>query len=310
MARGDLDRATALTEGLLQNAPQAAQVQNLAGMLALAKGDVAGARVAFEKALALNHLLVEPMSALVALDIRDRNPAAARARVEARLKATPDSALVLALAGRTWAATGDPAKGEAYLRRAIEKDPSNLDAYSVLAQLYMSQRKPELAVAEFDKLAARQPWSVAGSTMAALIVQSQGNEGEARRRYERIVESDPRAAVAANNLAWIYASRGEKLDRALELAQAAKAGMPDHPEVSDTLAFVYIKKQLPSLAIPPLRLALEKDPANPAFHYHLGLAYSQTGDKAAARQSLERALELKADFDGAEDARKVLRTLG
>ena len=73
---------------------------------------------------------------------------------------------------------------------------------------------------------------------------------------------------------------------------------------------MYLKKQLPSLAIPPFRFALEKAPDNPAFHYHLGLAYSQTGDKAAARQSLERALKLKADFEGAEDARKVLRTLG
>ena len=35
---------------------------------------------------------------------------------------------------------------------------------------------------------------------------------------------------------------------------------------------------------------MEKDPTNPAFHYHLGLAYSQTGDKAAARTALEQAL--------------------
>ena len=124
------------------------------------------------------------------------------------------------------------------------------------------------------------------------------------------METNPRAAVASNNLAWMYASRGEQLDRALQLAQAAKAELPDHPEVNDTLGFVYLKKQLPALAIPPLRLAVEKDPGNPAFHYHLGLAYSQTGDKAAARQALEQALKLKPDFEGAEDAKKVLSTLG
>ena len=59
------------------------------------------------------------------------------------------------------------------------------------------------------------------------------------------MEADPRAAVAANNLAWMYASRGEQLDRALQLAQAAKAELPDDAAVSDTLAYVYIKKQLP-----------------------------------------------------------------
>jgi Flp pilus assembly protein TadD len=176
--------------------------------------------------------------------------------------------------------------------------------------MYLSERKLDQALAEFDKLAARQPGAVGPPTMAGLILQAQGKDEEARRRYERLVELDPRAAVASNNLAWMYASRGEQLDRALQLARAAKAELPDHAGVNDTLGFVYIKKQLPALAIPPLRLAVEKDPGNPAFHYHLGLAYSQTGDKGAARQALEQALKLRADFEGAEDARKVLRTLG
>jgi len=310
LARGDLDRATAVTRSLLNEAPQEALVQNQVGMLAMATGDASGARAAFEKALALNDRLVEPLSALVALDLKDKRPDSARARIEQRLQKSANSSPVLALAGRTWAATGDASKGEELLRRAIDADPSNLDAYSTLAGLYASGRKFDQAVAEFDKLAARQPKAVGPPTMAALILQSQGKTEEARRRYERLVEANPRAAVAANNLAWMYASGGEQLDRALQLAQAAKAERPDDPEVNDTLGFVYMKKQLPKLAIVPLRLAVEKAPANPVFHYRLGLAYAQDGDKVAARQSLERALKLNANFDGADDARKMLSTLG
>jgi Flp pilus assembly protein TadD len=108
----------------------------------------------------------------------------------------------------------------------------------------------------------------------------------------------------------MYASRNHQLDRALQLALAAKADLPDHPEVNDTLAYVYLRKQLPSLAIPPLLKAVEKAPGNPVFHYRLGLAYSQVGDTASARRELERALKLKADFKGAEEARELLRTLG
>src|SRR5450759_4361700 len=279
-------------------------------MLALAKRDNAGARSAFEKALSLDDRLVEPLTGLVLLDVEGKAPARARARIEQRLQKAPKDSVVLALAGRTWGATGDAAKAEEFLRRAIDADPSNLDAYSLLGGLYVSQRKLDQAIVEFDKLAARQPAAVGPPTMAGLILQAQGKDEEARKRYERIVEKDPHAAVASNNLAWMYASRGEQLDRALQLAQAAVGQVPDHPEFNDTLAFVYLKKQLPSLAIPPLRLAVEKAPANPAIHYHLGLAYSQIGDKVAARQALERALKLKADFDGADDARKVLRTLG
>ncbi len=310
LARGDLDRATVVTQRLLDAAPQAAPVQNQAGVLALAKGDTAGARAAFEKALSLDDRLVEPLSALVALDVAEKKPDRGRARVNERLKKTPNSSPLLALAGRTFAATGDPAKGEEFLRRAIEVDPLNFEAYSWLGSLYMSERKLDQALVEFDKLAAQQPKAAGPATMAALVVQAQGKEDEARKRYEGIVGKDAHAAVASNNLAWMYASRGEQLDRALALAQAAVAEVPEHPEFNDTLAFVYLKKQLPSLAIPPLRLAVEKDPGNASFQYHLGQAYSQTGDKAAARQALERALKIKPDFDGADDARRILKTLG
>ena len=314
LAQGDVDRATAITRSLLQGAPQVAAVQNQAGMLALAKGDKAGARIAFEQALSVNDLLVEPLAALVALDIAEQQPARARARVEQRLQKTPNASGVLVLAGRTWAATGDVAKGEQFLHRAIDADASNVDAYALLAGLYLSQKKLDQAVAEFDALAARQPGAIGPPTMAAVILQGQGKEDEARRRYERLVEANPAAAVAANNLAWMYASRGEQLDRALQLAQAAKAKLPDHPSVNDTLGFVYIKKQLPSLAIPPLRFAVEKDPGNAAFHYHLGLAYSQiTDEKVAARRGDRAGPGAEGEFRGggecataAEDASSAL----
>jgi Flp pilus assembly protein TadD len=265
--------------------------------------------VAFERALASSGQLVEPLTALVVLDLAEQKGTSARARVEQRLQKTPDSSAVLALAGRTWAATGDMAKGEEFLRRAIGADASNFDAYSDLARLYLAQKKLDTAVAAFDAASAKRPRDAGPATMAAVIVHGQGKEAEAVRRYERIVELNPEAAVAANNLAYFYASRGEQLDRALQLAQAAKAAASDQPNVNDTLGFVYLKKDLPSLAIPPLKLAIDKDPNNPVFHYHLGLAYSRTGDSAAARQTLERALKLQGDFAGADDAKKVLQAL-
>ncbi|HTV01346.1 MAG TPA: tetratricopeptide repeat protein [Luteitalea sp.] len=309
LARGEVDRSTTITQQLLRDAPNSAVVQNQAGMLALARNDVASARAAFGKALQANPALVEPLSGLVSLDLQARQPQAARARVEQRLTQAPRDPLVLLLAGRTWGATGDAAGAEQYLRRAIEADPSNLEAYGQLGQLYLAQRKMDQALGEFEQMATKQPKAVAPRTMAAMILQSQGKDDEARRRYEQIVGMDPRAAVASNNLAWMYASRGEQLDRALQLAQAAKAEAPDEPEVNDTLAYVYIQKQLPALAIEPLKLAVDKVPSRPAFHYRLGLAYAQTGNKDAARKSLQQALQLQTDFPQAEDARKLLATL-
>jgi Flp pilus assembly protein TadD len=66
---------------------------------------------------------------------------------------------------------------------------------------------------------------------------------------------------------------------------------------------------LPALAIPPLKVALDKNPGNPAFHYHLGQAYAQTGNKDGARQALEQALRLQPEFPDARAARDLLATL-
>ena len=309
LGQGDLDRATAITRELVDAFPKTAVVHSLAGLLAMRKDDRAGALAAYERAFAMNPALLEPLAALAELDISQGQGARARARVESRLQKTPNDTGVLVVAAKTWGATGDVAKAEALLRRAIEADAANFEAYGLLGQIYVAQKRLDEALAQFDRLAAQRPGAEGPPTMAGLILEAQGKPVEARARYERLVEANPRAAVASNNLAWMYASNGEQLDRALKLAQAAKAALPDDPSVNDTLAYVFLKKQMPALALPLLRLAVSKAPGEPVYHYHLGLAHMQAGDSASARQALEQALELRADFDGAEDARKMLGTL-
>ena len=309
-ASGELDRAAAVTRRMLDLFPLSGAVHAEAGLLAIRKGDHAGARAAFGQALSLDAGLLEPLTGLAALDVNEGHRDQARSRVEARLRQAPRDSAVLVLAGTIFASTGDQARAEEFLRRAIDADASNLDAYALLGQLYVFQHRLDQALKEFDTLAARQPGTTAVQTVAGMIVLAQGKEDEARRRFEAIVEMDPQAAFASNNLAYMYASRGEQLDRALQLARAAKAARPEHPDINDTLALVYIKKQLGSLAIPLLRLAMEKRPKDPLFHYHMGLACAQTGDIGAARQALEQALKLQPGFKEAGEALKGLRSPG
>jgi len=120
--------------------------------------------------------------------------------------------------------------------------PKNFDACSLLGQLYVSQKRLEEAAARGDRLAVWESGAVGPQTMAALIVEAQGEQRNARQRCERIVEAGLRAAVTSNNFAWRYASRGEQLDRALHLAQTAKVERPDVPAVNGTLACVNIEK--------------------------------------------------------------------
>jgi Tfp pilus assembly protein PilF len=133
--------------------------------------------------------------------------------------------------------------------------------------------------------------------------------GDAKSRYQRALAIDSRAAVAANNLAWLYADGSENLDIALQLAQAAMAQLPDNPDVNDTLGWVYYRKGMASLAVAPLEQSVRTNAGNPLYRFHLGLAYLAAGDKKRARTALEQALTLKPDFEGASEARKTLASL-
>ena len=46
----------------------------------------------------------------------------------------------------------------------------------------------------------------------AELYEAEGNTDEARKRYERVMQLDPAAGVAANNLAFIYVQHGGNLD--------------------------------------------------------------------------------------------------
>ena len=310
LAQRDVARAESELKELLQRYPKVAAVHVSQGNLQLLKQDLPGARASFEKAAQLEPNSDEPLVGLVTLDLAERKPDNAKRRVEARLAAAPKDPGVLLIAARTYGSTGDLARTEQLLLQALQVAPENLQAYSMLGQLYIQQRKLDEARQKFEEIAKRQPKAVGAHTMVAMILQMQGNAAEAQKRYEKVLEIDPRAPVAANNLAWMYSeAKGGNLDMALQLAQTAKAKLPDAPEVNDTLGWIYYKKDLASLAVPPLQLAAEKDPKNPTYQFHLGMALAKAGKPDKAKTALEAALKLAPTSPNADEARKTLASL-
>jgi tetratricopeptide (TPR) repeat protein len=306
LARGDLIQATSEIARLASDYPNAAPVRVQKGILLARKKDTAGARREFDAALELDPNSTEALGGLLALDLAAKQPSTAVARLGDRITRPEAGPALLMLGARTYAATGDFQKTEQTLRRVLEKDASYLPAYSALGQLYLRQRKLDAALTEFAAMAKRDPKPVAALTLSGIILQAQGKTSEARAHFERVLELDPSAPVAANNLAWTYAESGSNLDIALQLAQTAQRGLPESPEVSNTLGFIYYKKGLYALAIPSLKISADKEPTSPVYQYHLGLAYAKSGNAPHAIQALQRALELKPDFS---EARLLLDSL-
>jgi Flp pilus assembly protein TadD len=146
-------------------------------------------------------------------------------------------------------------------------------------------------------------------TMLGLLYHAQGKLTDAIAHYEKAYEVDPSSATASNNLAWILAENDKDLDRAQQLAQAAKAQLPNDPTINDTLGWVYVKRDMLQLATNQLEEAVRLAPDNPLMSYHLGVAYAKAGDDARARKALEKTLALDRNFRLADDAKKVLAKL-
>src|SRR5262249_2906146 len=231
------------------------------------KDDGPRARKALDRAESLAPKSLDVLSARVAADFKAKDVAGAKARVDARLTEDKSPAM-LVLAAKIYMAARDQAAAERVLRDAIEPDASNLETYSMLGQLYLSQHKIDEARKEFESIAQRQSKPIAALTMIGMLHQAQGDVSLARKRYEEVVALDPNAAVAANNLAWILVEAGENLDVALRHAQAATAAAPDVPEIMDTLGWVYYKKNQAPLAIPLFKRCVEKAPDAANYHYH------------------------------------------
>jgi tetratricopeptide (TPR) repeat protein len=290
--------------------PNSAQVHTLFGRLYSRKGDVVRARESFNRALQSQPDSIEALTGLIRSDLAERNPAAARARIQARMEKNPDNPTLLTLAGATFRAIGDVRQAEAAFGKALEKDPSNFEAYRSLGNLYMDERRLDDAKQRFEEVARKRPEAVVGArTMIGTILEMQNKHAEARKEYEQVLAIDPQAAVAANNLAWAYADSGGNLDVALQLAQTAKGRLPNSADVSDTLGWIYYKKGLAGLAITALKDGVTQDRSNPLIHYHLGLAYAKNGNRPEAQRSLEEALKLDPGFAGADDAKRVLGSL-
>jgi tetratricopeptide (TPR) repeat protein len=309
LANGQVDQAQLLVSKLMKALPKESAVHVAAALVASSKQDIAGARQAFERAIALNADNFDAVNGLTRLELADRKPAAARVRVDEELAKRPGDPRVLNLAARVYASLDDLSRAEELLRRSIDVDPSGPEAYSMLGWLYARQQRLPEARANFERLLQQRPGDVGAQTLVAMLYESEGNLDEARKHYERILQIDPAAPVAANNLAYRYVQDGGNLDVALQLAQTARQRLPDSAEVADTLGWIYVKKDLASLAVIHLEAAISKAPSEGLYHYHLGVALHQLGQKIRSRRVLERALSLNLPASDAEQARALLAAI-
>jgi tetratricopeptide (TPR) repeat protein len=227
-------------------------------------------------------------------------------RVDSALARSPDLSDLHQLRGTVLARKGDAERATAAFDKALELDAGNAAAVAGLATLRANAGDASGAIDLFDRAAELDPEQAEYAYSAAQLALASGNPS-ARERLEAVVRRTPGHAGARNDLAWLLAERGEDLDRALELAEAA-VRLNDAPDLQDTLGWVLLKRGESGRAAEVLEKAVEQQPGSPTLLYHFAMALKENGEDQRARETLKRALETPG-FPDAEAAGLLLAEL-
>ena len=201
VAGGEISRAAATLKPLLDVAAPLAQTLTLAGTVNRLLGEEVPARQYFLRAAAADPEALEPVAGLVALSLTSGATAAARTLVESRLAKQPSHSGLLVLAARIYGDTGDAARAEATLRKALQADPANPLPYMMLGAHYAARNDLNRALGEFERLVALDPGSVAANTMLALLLQELRRLPEAEARYQRVFASTEESGARSGRAA-------------------------------------------------------------------------------------------------------------
>jgi tetratricopeptide (TPR) repeat protein len=310
LGQREITRARGELASLRKEFPNSPTVLSLAGTLQYLDHQVDAARSSFTRARALAPYDLQALAGVVGIALTTGRTKEAVAEIEAGLKTMEPSGALLMLAAQTYIAAKNPARAEEVLKKAIDVEPARLKAYEQLGRLYADQKRLDDAIEQFRRIVERHPESTSAHTMLGILFEAQRRLPEAQQHYQKAVAFDSRAAVAANNLAWLYVSKNQNLDEALRLAQSALQQRPDDARVNDTLGWVYYRMRLTAPAIRHLEASVQKDPSDPGAHYHLGMAYAQAGGVENAKKELQKAIAAKQEFEGLSEARQTLAQLG
>jgi tetratricopeptide (TPR) repeat protein len=124
--------------------------------------------------------------------------------------------------------------------------------------------------------------------MLGSLEELRGRYQEAETLYRKVLERDPRNAVALNNLAWIVALRDGNGAEALVRVNNAIEVLGPLPELLDTRAVAFLATGRTDLALADLQAALDRPNLDPKVRFsisiHLALANQQAGNSVLAKK--------------------------
>jgi len=158
--------------------------------------------------------------------------------------------------------------------------------------------------------AALDPNNPALQVQFASLLAQTGDLAGAQQAYERAVDLSPYDPIYRRTLVEFLLEYDYQVEElALPLARQLVSAYPDDASTLELMARLLLKRNDLAGAERFLRRALEQDSRSASAYLNIGLVYALRGERAAARQALNRAIELAGSDDStASQARRLLET--
>jgi tetratricopeptide (TPR) repeat protein len=205
---------------------------------------------------------------------------------------------------------GKYAEASAQFQQLIDKKPDSAELYVRIGEAKKSAGDIRGAIESFNKANQLEPRNILSHLELAMTYEQIGRNEDARKYYADVIKIQPDNVDALNNLAYLNADGGVDLDQALAYAKQAQQRRPNDPNVMDTVALIYIHKNLTDDSLRLLRDLVSQKPENPTFHLHLAMALYQKGDRPMAKKELQTALRNKPSERDQTEIKQLLAKVG
>lgn len=194
--------------------------------------------------------------------------------------------------------TDEAVKG---IRTLVGRPSESFDDFSnwlFIASLHSSARRfkdASLALGEAVKLAkSAEERQIADVTLANLQRKSGDLKG-AEATLRGVLKTVPGNPFALNNLGYLLAEKGEKLDEAAAMIFRAVKTDPTNPSFLDSLGWVFFKQGRYETAHDFLMRALRLDPTSATINAHVGDVFEKLGDASSSKTYWRRAQRFTTD---------------
>jgi tetratricopeptide (TPR) repeat protein len=198
-------------------------------------------------------------------------------------------------------ATGDRAEAIRRLGNIVTTNPNDIDAVSVLGDLYRSDKQYQAAVGEYTRALAitggQSPGDWRFYYVRGIAYERSEQFPSAEKDFLKALDLNPNQPQVLNYLGYSWVDKGMNLNRALGMIQKAVAASPNDGYIIDSLGWAYYRLGRFADAVTELEQAATLMPNDPEINDHLGDAYWQVGRKLEAHFQWNVAYSLDKDGD-------------